>query len=275
LFIDVSNDSSQEDWKARRANMIRSILVVVALAAGTLITTGSAIAAGMPATTPPTPVATVPDVQGIEVAANMLPPAANPQAAEANQAALAPRVKAAIAAGHGKALLESNKNPDVAYDLLRFGNVRTGDIGSPQPGQNAPAYAGPKKSIVTASTARRKVRAHSAGCYGSPWNEHYWTEWGGTVAWVYVRENGWCGNNGWITWYGGPSFASWQWGPFCLGNKGANYTWDYYPSWIHMAHWATLGVNYPWGCFTYLPGGKAVIRIAWNGYWDYYNDYGF
>jgi hypothetical protein len=70
------------------------------------------------------------------------------------------------------------------------------------------------------------------------------------------------------------TFASWTWGPFCLGGKGEDYSWDPKPSWVHMAHWASLGSSYPWGCFTYS-GGKVVIRIAWNGYWDTYNDYGF
>ncbi|HSW85796.1 MAG TPA: hypothetical protein VLF79_04305 [Candidatus Saccharimonadales bacterium] len=217
----------------------------------------------------------LPNVRGIEVAASRLPSAETKQQAEANQAALAPMVRSAIAAGNAKALLESNENPDVAYDLLRYGNLRSGDVGSPNNGQNAPAFVGPKRSIVAASAAQRKVKAHTAGCYGSPWNEHYWTEAGATVAWVYVRENGWCGSSGRITWYGGASFASWRWGPFCLGNHGSNYSWDYYPSWIHMANWATLGVTYPWGCFTYLSGGKAVVRIAWSGYWDSFNDYGF
>lgn len=36
----------------------------------------------------------------------------------------------------------------------------------------------------------------------------------------------------------------------------------------------SLGVSYPWGCGG-LKGGHAVIRIAANGYWDTYDDFGF
>jgi hypothetical protein len=101
-----------------------------------------------------------------------------------------------------------------------------------------------------------------------------WTEFGQTVGWIFVRENGWCGSGGRITWLGVPTFASWSWGPFCLGNQGDNYSWDGSVAWVHMAKWGSLGNSYPWGCFTWS-GAKVVIRIAWTGYWDEYNDYGF
>ncbi len=205
-----------------------------------------------------------PQVQSAESAVAKLPVATNAKMAESNQAAIAVKVKAAIAAGHGKQLLERTNSPDVAADLLRYGTVTTKVRQSPKSRREAPAF-----------TSRRKVTtAHSAGCYGSPWSQQNYTEFGATVAWIYVRENGWCGSNGRITWYGGPTFANWTWGPFCLGSRGSNYTWDYPYSWIHMAYWASLGTSYPWGCLTYH-GGKVQIRIAWNGYWDEYNDYGF
>jgi hypothetical protein len=94
------------------------------------------------------------------------------------------------------------------------------------------------------------------------------------VAWVWLRENGWCGNGYAMTWLGGVSFASWSWGPFCLGGKGTDYSWDGYPTWVHAAHWASLGYSYPWGCLTFR-GNKAVIRWAANGYLDTVSDYGF
>ena len=109
---------------------------------------------------------------------------------------------------------------------------------------------------------------------GSPSSHVNWTTPFGTIGWLYVRENGWCGQSGYIYWYGGPTFASWAWGIYCFANHGENYSWDGYPGWIHMANWASLGVSYPWGCAG-ISGGKVVIRIAWNGYWDRYNDYGF
>jgi hypothetical protein len=204
-----------------------------------------------------------PDVQGVEAQASRLPAAANAQAAEANQRALGPAVKASIAAGHGRELLETTTSPDVRYDLLRYGGVTVSSAHSPKS-----VYAPP------AGSARVKHRAHSAGCYGSPWSQTNWTVWGSVIGWLYVRENGWCGQSGYIYWYGGATFASWAWGPYCFASKGADYSWDYYPSWIHMAHWGSLGVAYPWGCLG-ASGGKVQIRIAWNGYWDEYNDYGF
>jgi hypothetical protein len=203
------------------------------------------------------------DVQSVEAQAKTLPAAANPQAAEANQEQLAPAVKAAIGAGHGRELNESTTSPDVRSDLLRFGGVRLADTHSP-----------PSRYAPPAALARVKHRAHAAGCYGNPWSQTNWTVFGGTIGWLYVRENGWCGQSGYITWYGGATFAAWAWGPYCFASKGADYSWDGYPSWIHMAHWGYLGVSYPWGCLG-ASGGKVQIRIAWNGYWDEYNDYGF
>jgi hypothetical protein len=204
-----------------------------------------------------------PAQQATEHAAS-LPVAANPQQASEHAAALQSDVAAAVRAGEGPALLSSN-DPDVLAALLPYANQQDNATG------RAPIVRAPAGARIA---SRHGPRAHAAGCYGSPWNQLTWTEFGGAVAWIYVRENGWCGSGGWITWYGGPTFARWEWGPFCLTGRGSDYSWDAWPSWIHMAYWATLGVSYPWGCFGYS-GGKVVIRIAWNGYWDRYNDYGF
>ena len=198
-----------------------------------------------------------PAQQAIDHAAT-LPVAANAQQAGEHAADLRGDVAAAVRAGEGPTLLSSH-DPDVLAALLPYAQT---SASSPSPSRYAPPVR----------VARR--RAHAAGCYGSPWTQLNWTEFGGTVAWIYMRVNGWCGSGGRIYWTGGPTFASWTWGPFCLGGKGADWSWDVNPSWIHGAHWASLGTSYPWGCFTYS-GGKVVIRIAWNGYWDRYNDYGF
>jgi hypothetical protein len=204
-----------------------------------------------------------PDVQSTESQASRLPAAANPRAAEANQLVLAPAVKAAVAAGHGPELLQSTTSPDVRADILRYGGVTVSSTHSPKAALAPPA-----------GIARVKHRAHTAGCYGHPWSQTNWTVFGGTIGWLYVRENGWCGSGGRIyagTW---PTFADWAWAVYCFTNKGTDFSWDVLYSWQHMAHWATLGVTYPWGCGG-VSGGKVQIRIAWNGYWDEYNDYGF
>jgi hypothetical protein len=204
-----------------------------------------------------------PDVASVEAQASRLPAAANPQAAEANANQLAPAVKASIAAGHGRQLLESTSSPDVRRDLLKFGGLTVGSTHSPKSTLAPPA-----------ALARVKHRAHTAGCYGNPWSQTNWTVFGGTIGWLYVRENGWCGSGGRIyagTW---PTFAEWAWAVYCFTNKGTDFSWDVLYSWQHMAHWASLGVTYPWGCGG-VSGGKVQIRIAWTGYWDEYNDYGF
>jgi hypothetical protein len=196
--------------------------------------------------------------------ANRLPAAASPQAAEANQAALAPSVKAAIKAGHGKELLETTTSPDVRVDLLRYGLTAT-TTHSVDSSAVKPPFA---------ATAARRTRARAAGCYGWPWTQETFTEFGVTVAWIFVRENGWCGSGGRITWLGGPTFADWTGLGFCKTGHGENYTWDGSVAWVHMANWGSFGISYPWGCASYH-GMKVVERIAWNGYWDRYNDYGF
>jgi hypothetical protein len=209
-----------------------------------------------------------PDVQSVEAQARRLPAAANAQAAEANQRQLAPSVKAAVVAGHGRELLESTSSPDVRVDLLRYGTSTT--THSPDATVAKPSFAG------AATAARHRARAHAAGCYGSPWTQEGFTEFGVTVAWIFVRENGWCGAWGsWIYWLGGPTFATWAGLGFCgPTGHGENYSWDGSTQWVHMANWGGFGVSYPWGCASFH-GMKVVQRIAWNGYWDRYNDYGF
>ena len=195
----------------------------------------------------------------VEAQAANLGVALNEAQAVQDQAALMPAVKQAVKAGARESLLHST-NPNVLSDALRFvkPKVKLRHSSKPKPG-NAPA-----------SIARHRVRAHSAGCWGSVYNMVQW----GSVAWLYVRENGWCGDGYSIYWYGGATFAEWAWGPYCFTGRGNDYSWDVYPSWIHTAIWGEAGVTYVWGCFG-ISGGKAQVRFAANGYWDLYNDYGF
>jgi hypothetical protein len=48
------------------------------------------------------------------------------------------------------------------------------------------------------------------GCWGDVWMLQEWETWVGTIAWIYVRENGWCGGPYGMTWLGGPTFADWE-----------------------------------------------------------------
>jgi hypothetical protein len=200
--------------------------------------------------------------QEVQEAAARLAPAASPAQARANQHALQPLVDQAVARGEASALLQSS-NPDVLADLLPYATTQSDRAGRPPVG-GPPARA----------ASRHRPRAHAAGCWGWISDQVTFSVFGASIAWIYVRNNGWCGNGYAITWYGGPTYAAWSWGPYCWTGKGSDYSWDGWPTWIHTAHWGTLGVSYPWGCGG-LRGGKAQVRFAANGYWDTYNDFGF
>ena len=190
--------------------------------------------------------------------------APNEAKAISDQRALMPAVKKAVEAGAAKSLVEHVSNPSVMADVLRLTKpkvVRKSEGLPPvkvKKPANAPARSG-------------QVRAHGADCWNDAWGSL--VEWSG-VAWLYVRSNAWCGDGYAITWYGWATFAEWTWGSICFTDRGENYSWDAYPSWIHMATWGEAGVSYVWGCLG-ISGGKATERIAANGYWDFYNDYGF
>lgn len=266
------------------ANMCRLVAVAFLIMCGALASPAFAeteSAAQRPART------------NVEVRAAQVGSASTEAQAVQDQATLMPAVKAAVKAGVTKSLMEHTSNPSVAADLVRVaGKVYVekgmavkkkpakpakGITGPAEPGEvEAPtthSEAPPKERMAEA--ARRRFRAHTAGCYGQA-NSTGWVELEGlgTVSWVYVGISGWCGE-----WYGltavyGLIMPRWVWGPFCLANEGTNYTYDGSYAWIHMANWASFGINYAFGCWTYA-GEKAVLRIADNGYWDRYNDYGF
>jgi hypothetical protein len=216
-----------------------------------------------------------PDVQNANETASRLPTAASPAAAEANQAALAPSVKATVAEGGERELLETTTSPDVRFDLLRYGKVTVTSTQSPPSRFTKPASA-------PIGVAARHVKAHAAGypgehCYGSPWTKRNYNTAAGTISWVFSRENGWCGEQGYqnrITWLGGPTFASWSQWPYCQTNQRSDYSWDGWPTWVHMGNWGTVGISYAWGCAGFSTI-HAVVRINAGGYYDFYDDYGF
>jgi hypothetical protein len=211
--------------------------------------------------------ATTTEVRTAEEAAAKLPAAASVQQAEVNQAAVAPSVKAAIAAGRGKELSETTTSPDVRVDLLRYGKVTVSNTHSPFSRFTKPVNA------PVAQTAR----AHAAGCYGYVWSRQGASIYGAEVAWVFFRENGWCGEQGGqnrITYLSTPTYASWTWGPYCTTNYGTDFSWDWWPTWVHGYTKDTIGVPYGFGCWG-VKGEKTVIRINAGGYWDANNDYPF
>jgi hypothetical protein len=91
---------------------------------------------------------------------------------------------------------------------------------------------------------------------------------------VYAGENGWCGNGTTITWHGGPAkVGPYAGGPYCVSGYSAPSAWDVPFSWIHVGAFGELGVSYAFGCAGLEPM-KAAVRVAANGYWDTYNDFG-
>ena len=216
----------------------------------------------------------------VEAMAAKVGVASNEAQALKDQKTLMPAVKEAVVAGAGRALLEHTTNPSVAADLARgYAKrklTRSALAKKTKPrrvpnGTGGPAQPG---NVEAKAAAARHSRAHTAACWGDAWTIQEWETWVGTIAWIYARENGWCGEPYGMTWLGGPTYADWEWGPYCLAGHGEDYSWDQYPYWVHMANWGSLGISYPWGCLG-VNGEKVVIRIASNGYWDTYNDYGF
>ena len=219
----------------------------------------------------------------VEVRAAQVGVAPTEAQAVKDQATLMPAVKEAVKAGATKSLLEHTTNPSVDADLLRLAKVAgtntTTNTGisprkkpslkgkrSKEPAQEGPVAKGPSAPHV----------AHAAGCTGAGIAnyEEFAVAPEAVVGWIYIREQGWCYNGYSMTWLGGSFGTQWSWGPFCWTGLAENYSWDVEWSWVHMARWGSLGISYPWGCGG-LWGGKVPIRIAANGYWDFYNDYGF
>jgi len=248
--------------------------------------------------------------QAVTAAASKLPEPNTEEQAKINQASLAPSVKKAIKAGEAKVLFET-KDPDIIYDLAKYDNKafhttvevtgehrnhkkpkkpKHGETGSAEPTSKGEAPEAiedgfrktPFGAARTASVHHGPV-ATTAGCWGNwPADTYYnWFE-GYVFSWTFVRAVGWCGSWGYygqpewaIWWYPGAEFVSWQWHPvFCAAGLETDYSWDGSRSWIHMYSRHAVGVTYAWGCLLYW-NEKAQVRIAGNGYWDTYNDFGF
>lgn len=222
--------------------------------------------------------------------------AQNEAQAVQDQKALALVVKAAVKAGDGTKLLETTKDGSVVVDVVKdLGgtNVKKDKADSAKHKKPKLHRNGTEDKEITAremkaeaahfssfrankpSSKPGRTIAHSAACWGEAWTILEWDiAPGATVAWLYANAGWWCGNGYEMTGLGGPTLTTWSWGPFCIGNQYQNWSWDVYNSWVHTGQWGSIGASYPWGCFTW-EGGHATVRIAANGYWDTYDDFGF
>jgi hypothetical protein len=136
-----------------------------------------------------------------------------------------------------------------------------------------PITAAAPITTTKATTAALRPRAHAAGCW-STWTEWHWTVAGAEVAWIRKIYSSWCGNGSSISSWSN-AHASWVSSAWCLTNANLLESWDVVPSWRHGYYGASLGLWTPWGACASYNSGHTVVRIAANGYWDSYDDYGF
>jgi hypothetical protein len=156
---------------------------------------------------------------------------------------------------------------------------KTGDTIATTPAEYALGLAlEPYASGAMSASWLGGATTEAGGCWfvGSKVAERWvFSEGGKPVAWVEKDHNYWCGNGYAIT-QNALGFYDRKWAqfPFCVSVTTSVQGWDGpHASWAHGGVWASQGLWTPWGtCGTYQ-SGQAVVRIAANGYFDYYNDF--
>jgi hypothetical protein len=167
--------------------------------------------------------------------------------------------------------------PDASQQALAVALYQEGSSAGQVTGA-APAVAAP--GGAAAATFGSDVRARSASaCWGTISSDWWHTIAGGAiVARVNKYNYGWCGTGSRIT-SGEYNFNHYFWAqyPYCLTNESNNQGWDGTSyDWAHGGAWATTGVyTVALVCVPILGGEHATLRIAGNGYWDRYDDYGY
>lgn len=88
--------------------------------------------------------------------------------------------------------------------------------------------------------------------------------------------NSWCGNGSSITSIDGWGHHTWSQYPYCITDTSTQGGWDVYPSWQHGGQWGTTGLyTLAIVCAPILGSSHATMRVAANGYWDEYDDFGY
>jgi hypothetical protein len=161
--------------------------------------------------------------------------------------------------------------PSEAQQALAIAMYQAGSEEVPDPVAVAPPS--PFGPLMTSD-----VESHSAACWGhinSVW--HHDTAGGAEVENLGVGLAGWCGNGSTIT-YGSHSFYSYDWAqyPYCHTNDEFNQGWDGSYRWAHARVGDTAGVyTLAVVCVPILGSQHRALRIAANGHWDRYDDWGF
>lgn len=231
-------------------------------------------------------------MEQLETAASEQASPENEAQAEAAQKKLETDVKKAIKAKDDSELLTlAESNPNVAGALLRANGKAVALAPKksqhiekePLTTEDEPDAMESESEAGETSTESESRESESresepdlwGHCYNGVHSQTNYNTTLGTVAWLYTAMPAWCGiPNVEITYNASPQFASWDWGPYCLTSKNTLWGWDVYPRWQHGGNWAEVGVSYAFGCLG-VRGFHATLRIAANGYWDNYDDFGF
>jgi hypothetical protein len=148
----------------------------------------------------------------------------------------------------------------------------------------APSSVAP--ALNTGTPAPSSKQSATPGAVGQCWGDRETTEnltiaGGANVVSGSVVVDGWCQGPGHqaIVSVAGWQYPHWSWGPYCVGNDtdyhGPDGSWvGSNSTWAHALHTFSGGVSYAFGC-GYLRSGEDALRIAYNGYWDNYDDWGF
>ena len=187
-------------------------------------------------------------------------------------------------------------NPAVAKALVNSLTVTTQVIGDPPSGPEpsspfdtttAPmAPFRPRRLPLAASAsgsagaaAPAAAAAAASGCHNPVVVQHTWTAKDIIAGWVITRIDGWCWSNGYITSTQGWAFPKYQAYGTCMTNEysthggyGARNS-NGNTAWAHGGHWATIGFKVGGSCLG--PYYSATLRIAGDGYYDNYDDFGF
>jgi hypothetical protein len=186
---------------------------------------------------------------------------------------------------HARVTAAGTGGPTADQQALAVALYQSGTVvadtpaGSTLPAPAPPTGIAPSGPTPMLSMFRSAPIAHSASCWGreSSWWNH--TVPGGAIVAKLEKFNyGWCGTGSQLT-SGAYNFDHWQWAqyPYCLANESNRQGPDGTSgNWAHGGIWATTGIySVAVVCVPILGGEHAVLRIAGNGYWDRYDDYGF
>jgi hypothetical protein len=182
-----------------------------------------------------------------------------------------------IGLGRAHAADAGGPTPDqqeLAVALYDAGDSEQLQSGSPAVGPPPGAPLGP-----LAGAARAHLpRAHAASCWGPARATWIHTILGGAhVAQLTEVNPSWCGNGRSISFGAGNwDHKTWAQWPYCMTNVSNHQGWDRYPVWAHGGIWGTSGVyTVALVCVPILGSSHATVRVAANGYWDRYDDFGF